>query len=79
MYFFKKKFKFLNIVSWPSLKSQIQNFDIIVNATSLGLKNGEDFALISQILKKEVIYIDTIYNPLQTKTLKHLKKKEKSF
>ena len=77
--YFKKKFKFLNIVSWPSLKSQIQNFDIIVNATSLGLKNGEDFSFNFSNTKKEVIYIDTIYNPLQTKTLKHLKKKEKSF
>ena len=75
--FLKKKFKFLNIVSWPSLKSEVQNFDIIVNATSLGLKNGEDFSFNFSNTKKEAIYIDTIYNPLETKTLKYLKEEGK--
>ena len=41
--FLKKKYNFLNIISWEHLKSEIKNFDIIINATSLGLKNGEDF------------------------------------
>ena len=71
--FLKKKFNFLNIISWQDLKSEIGNFDIIINATSLGLKNGDDFNFIFSNTKKEVIYIDTIYNPLETKTFKHLK------
>ena len=41
--FLKKKFKHLNILPWNSLEDEIQNFDIIINATSLGLKNGDDF------------------------------------
>ena len=71
--FLKKKFNFLNIIPWDDLKSEIKNFDVIINATSLGLKNGEDFNFNFLNTKKEVIYIDTIYNPLETKTFKYLK------
>ena len=71
--FLKKKFNFLNIISWADLKSEIKNFDIIINATSLGLKNSEDFNFDFSNTKSEVIYIDTIYNPLETKTFKFLK------
>ena len=71
--FLKKKFKFLNIIPWENLESEIKKFDIIFNATSLGLKNGEDFKFSFSNTKNEVIYIDTIYNPLETKTFKHLK------
>ena len=75
--FLKKKFKFLNITPWKDLKSEIKNFDIIINATSLGLKDGEDFNFNFENLKDKVIYIDTIYNPLETKTFKYLKEEGK--
>jgi len=71
--FLKKKFSFLNIIPWSDLKLEIKNFDIIINATSLGLKNGEDFIFNFSGTKSQVIYIDTIYNPLETKTFKYLK------
>ena len=71
--FLKKKFGFLNIIPWQNLKSEITNFDIIINVESLGLKNGEDFDFNFSNTKSEVIFIDTIYNPLETKTLKYLK------
>ena len=71
--FLKKKFDFLNILNWSSLMQEISNFDIIINATSLGLKNGEDFEFSFDDVKNNMIYIDTIYNPLETKTLKFLK------
>ena len=71
--FLKKKFNFFNIISWENLKSEIKNFDIIINATSLGLKNGADFNFNFSDTKNETIYIDTIYNPLETKTFKYLK------
>ena len=71
--FLKKKFNFLNLISWADLESEIKNFDIIINATSLGLKNGEEFNFNFANTKNEVIYIDTIYNPLETKTFKYLK------
>ncbi len=71
--FLKKKFNFLTIISWNDLKSEIKNFDIIINATSLGLKNGDDFNFNFSNTKDEAIYIDTIYNPLETRTFKYLK------
>ena len=63
-------------MQWDKLKYEIANFDIIINATSLGLKNTMISILIFE-LKSEVIYIDTIYNPLETKTLKFLKEEGK--
>ena len=71
--FLKKKFNFLNILEWKSLKKEISKFDIIINATSLGLKSGNDFEFNFDNVKENSIYIDTIYNPLETKTLKFLK------
>ena len=71
--FLKKKFNFLSILEWKSLKQEISKFDIIINATSLGLKDGKDFEFNFENVKDDLIYIDTIYNPLETKTLKFLK------
>ena len=41
--FLKNRFKFLNILDWKNLKDELGKFDIIINATSLGLKSGNDF------------------------------------
>ncbi len=75
--FLKKKFNFLNILPWLKLETEIKNFDIIINATSLGLKDGEDFNFEFSETKNNLIYIDTIYNPLETKTFKFLKQEGK--
>ena len=72
--FLKNKFKKLNIIEWEKLKEQLKNFDIIINATSLGLKGGNDFEFNFEQVKTNLIYIDTIYNPMETKTFKFLKK-----
>ena len=74
--FLKKRFTFLNILDWRSLKQELPKFDIIINATSLGLKGGEDFDIDFQNIKEDSFFIDTIYNPLETKTLKYLKEKK---
>ena len=71
--FLKKKFNYLNILPWSSLEDEIKNFDIIINATSLGLKEGDDFNFKFSNTKNNLIYIDTIYNPLETKTYRYLK------
>ena len=74
--FLKQKFKELNILEWKSLQSEIKNFNTIINATSLGLKNGDDFDFDFKDTKTDLIYIDTIYNPLETRTFKYLKDKD---
>jgi shikimate dehydrogenase len=73
--FLKKKFNYLNVLNWNELQSQISNYDIIINATSLGLKNGQDFDFDFDKCKNDATYIDTIYNPLKTKTFRFLENK----
>ena len=72
----KKKFNFLDIIEWKFLQKVIADFDIIINATSLGLKGGKDFDFNFENVKDDLIYIDTIYNPIETKTIKFLKNKK---
>ena len=72
--FLKNKFSSLKIIEWKKLQEEIKSFDIIINATSLGLKGNKDFDFNFEKIKSNLIYIDTIYNPLETKTLKYLKK-----
>ena len=55
--FLKKKFKFLKIISWLNIKKELRNYDIIINATSLGLKNGQDFNLLLTKLKMIVFLL----------------------
>ncbi len=71
--FLKKKFSYLNVLEWDLLKEKIKEFDVIINATSLGLKNKSDFEFDFEGVKPNAIYIDTIYNPLATKSVKYLK------
>lgn len=72
--FLKKKFSHIEVLKWEKYKNYLEQFDIIINATSLGLKNGEDHNELFQKYKKSLIYIDTIYNPIETRMLKYLKK-----
>ena len=74
--FLKKKFKNIKIIEWEKLEEAIKDYDIIINATSLGLKNEEDFSFNFKNTKENLIFIDTIYNPLETKTLKFLRDKD---
>jgi len=71
--FLKKQFQSLKVLDWKNLENEIKNFDIIINATSLGLIGHNDFEFNFKNFKENLIFIDTIYNPLETKTLKFLK------
>jgi shikimate dehydrogenase len=69
----KKQFPKIELLKWENYKSKIKYFDIIINATSLGLKNGESFDSFFENFKDTLIYIDTIYNPLETEMIKYFK------
>ena len=60
---------------WEEYSKYINEFDIIINATSLGLNKGQDFKINFKEPKKNLIYVDTIYNPQQTNMIKHFKSK----
>jgi len=58
-------FKNLNIVEWGNLSE----FDVIINATSLGL-NNEKINLNFSSAGKNKLFYDVIYNPVETNFLK---------
>ena len=73
--FLKKKFKNISILKWNDFSKDLDKFDIIINATSLGLKSDDEFKNDFSHFKKNMIYIDTIYNPSETKMIKYFKTK----
>ena len=78
--FLKQNFKRIRVMKWDECSKEIDKFDIIINATSLGLKPSDDFKIDFSNFKKSMTYIDTIYNPAQTKMFKYFKSKNtKSF
>ena len=72
----KKIFPFVKIILWENINSTAQDMDIIINATSLGMKNGKDFNEAIKKFKPGVVYYDVIYNPLETTMLKNFKEKK---
>ena len=58
-------FKDLNIAEWGKLSE----FDVVINATSLGL-NKEKINLNLSSVGKNKLFYDVIYNPAETKFLK---------
>jgi shikimate dehydrogenase len=62
----KKLFKNIEIVEW----GQVPDFDMIINATSLGLKKEDSINLDFSQMPKNKIFYDVIYNPKETNFLK---------
>ena len=69
----KKKFPLVEIITWENFFQRTEEMDIIINATSLGMKSGFDFETLIQKYKPSLIYYDIIYNPLETKMVKNFK------
>ncbi|MDC3391097.1 shikimate dehydrogenase [Candidatus Pelagibacter sp.] len=63
-------FNDISIVDW----GEIPNFDMIINATSLGLNNKDEFNFDFSKLKKDKFFYDVIYNPKDTNFLKIARK-----
>ena len=66
----KDQFKNINVVEW----GEVPNFDIIINATSLGLKNDDKINLDEFKIGKNKLFYDVIYKPSETNFLKVGKK-----
>ena len=62
----KDSFKNIEIVEW----GKVPNFDMIINATSLGLKKKDEINLNFQSNIKNKFFYDVIYNPRETNFLK---------
>ena len=68
---FKKNFQ---SIAWENRNKLISKGDIIINATSLGMKGNSDLLIDVNLVKQNAIYCEIIYNPLNTKTVEKLKK-----
>jgi len=65
----KSQFNNINIVNW----GELPDFDMIINATSLGL-NNEAINLNTSKIGSDKLFYDVIYNPTETSFLKEGKK-----
>ena len=62
----KKLFQNIEILDW----GKIPNFDMIINATSVGLKKEDNINLDLSSVGKDKFFYDVIYNPKETNFLK---------
>jgi shikimate dehydrogenase len=67
---FRKLFKNIEIIDW----GEVTNFDMIINATSVGLKKEDRIILDFSSISKKSLFYDVIYNPKETNFLKTGKK-----
>ena len=65
----KKQFQNINVIKWGKLP----DFNIIINATSIGL-NNETINLDFSNSMSDKLFYDVIYNPIETNFLKEGKK-----
>jgi shikimate dehydrogenase len=66
----KKNFPEIEIIKW----GDTLDFDIIINATSIGLKKKDEININYQQISKDKFFYDVIYNPPETNFLKNAKK-----
>ena len=66
----KKNFPEIEIIKW----GDTLDFDIIINATSVGLKIEDEININYQQISKDKFFYDVIYNPPETNFLKNAKK-----
>ena len=62
----KNKLSEIRVVNWGA----IPEFDIVINATSVGLNNNQKLDLDFSNIGKNKFFYDVIYNPKETKFLK---------
>ena len=65
----KKTYSGLNVINW----GDIPNFDMIINATSLGLKEDDEIKINYSQIGPNKLFYDIIYNPKKTKFLSSAK------
>ena len=66
----KDLFKSLKVVDW----GEVPDFDMIINATSIGLKKNDKLSLDFSKTGTNKFFYDVIYNPKETNFLKNAKK-----
>ena len=63
-----------NAIKIEDVKNTVKNYDIIVNATSVGLRNEPSIISLEGINEKTIVY-DIVYMPMNTDFIKKAKEK----
>ena len=63
-----------NAIKIEDVKNTVKNYDIIVNATSVGLRNEPSVISLEGISEKTIVY-DIVYMPMNTDFIKKAKEK----
>lgn len=64
-----------NTVQVEDIGNSVKNYDVIVNATSVGLKNEASIISLDELKSKTIVY-DIVYLPINTDFLKRAKEKD---
>ena len=62
----KENFQNIELIEW----GEVPSFDIIINATSIGLKKEDNIKLDFSLISGNKLFYDVIYNPSETNFLK---------
>ena len=62
----KDNFKDIELIEW----GEVPNFDMIINATSVGLKKEDNIKLDFSSISGNKFFYDVIYNPIETNFLR---------
>jgi shikimate dehydrogenase len=70
----KRKFD-TDVKHYPldSLKKEIENTDVLINCTSVGMFPNDDSIVPKDFLRKDLTVMDIVYNPIETKLLREAK------
>ena len=66
----KESFRNIELIEW----GEVPNFDMVINATSIGLKKEDNIKLDFSAIARNKFFYDVIYNPSETNFLKVGKK-----
>ena len=73
---FAKKIKTkINCEDLKKMKNIIEQLNLLINTTPMGMKNFPNLNIDIKKLKKDAAVFDLIYNPLETKLIKESKKR----
>jgi shikimate dehydrogenase len=59
----------IDVVPWDNRATVLDGAELLVNATSLGLKSGAPLDIALEALPKQAAVMDMVYNPLETPLL----------
>ncbi|MBU0759435.1 MAG: shikimate dehydrogenase [Candidatus Omnitrophica bacterium] len=58
----KRQFSKLSVISQEEIKDKIKECDLLVNATPIGMKEGDPLPIDKKLLRKDLYVYDVVYN-----------------